>query len=68
MVGVSGWGDGDCVSEAELRDPGESGPAAAAKWAVESQALSLAVAAETAAEARAGVGVDVQVEAEPHGS
>lgn len=34
MVGVSGWGDGDCVSEAELRDPGESVPAdaAAAEW------------------------------------
>lgn len=40
-VGVAGWGDGDWVSEAEFRDPGES---AAAKWAPESQ-LWLALAA-----------------------
>jgi len=63
VVGVSGWGDGDCdcVSELEpelMSDPGESGlsATAAAKWAwaLESQArlllLALAVAAETAAE------------------
>jgi hypothetical protein len=61
VVGVSGWGDGDCVSELEpelMSDPGESGlsATAAAKWAwaLESQArsllLALAVAAESADE------------------
>jgi hypothetical protein len=65
VVGVPGWGDGDCdcVSELErelMSDPGESGyrlgqsATAAAKWVVaESQfqawSLLLAVAAETLA-------------------
>lgn len=39
--GVPGWGEGDCVREAEFSDPGES--ASAAKQAAKSESVEVSV-------------------------